>query len=56
MIFKKRRNEFISINDVGKIFIIHNGKISIKLKPSINMVGHKFGEFILTRTIIKKKL
>ncbi len=48
---------------IDQNFQIHNGKQFIKLKVSEDMVGHKFGEFALTRkkpvhkvkTKIKKK-
>lgn len=34
---------------IDRTFEIHNGKQFIKLKVSEEMVGHKFGEFALTR-------
>jgi len=34
---------------VGYRFEIHNGKIFVPLDIKPNMVGHKFGEFALTR-------
>ena len=34
---------------IDQNFEIHNGKQFIKLKVSEDMVGHKFGEFALTR-------
>jgi len=34
---------------VGKIFGVHNGKIHIPVTVVENMVGHKLGEFSLTR-------
>lgn len=55
MINSKQRNELIIKEDLGKIFFVHNGKLHIKIKPSLNMIGHKFGEFVLTRTIKKKQ-
>jgi len=50
----KKRNDKIQIDDVGKIFIIHNGRSSIKFKINVNMVDHKFGEFVQTRTVKRK--
>lgn len=45
---------------VGHHFLIHNGKIFHKLFVTEDMVGHKLGEFALTRTFrahggVKKK-
>jgi small subunit ribosomal protein S19 len=35
---------------VAKTFLVHNGKDFKKVFVTENMVGHKFGEFSLTRT------
>ncbi|MDR2893429.1 MAG: 30S ribosomal protein S19 [Deltaproteobacteria bacterium] len=35
---------------VGLTFAVHNGKKFIPVFVTENMVGHKFGEFALTRT------
>jgi len=35
---------------IGLTFNVHNGKQHIPVFVSENMVGHKFGEFSLTRT------
>jgi small subunit ribosomal protein S19 len=35
---------------VGLTFGVHNGKKFIPVYVSENMIGHKFGEFSLTRT------
>lgn len=35
---------------VGLTIFVHNGKKHIPVKISENMVGHKLGEFSLTRT------
>ncbi len=35
---------------VGFTFLVHNGKNFIPVLVSEDMVGHKFGEFSLTRT------
>nr|NP_042249.1 ribosomal protein S19 [Prototheca wickerhamii]P46750.1 RecName: Full=Small ribosomal subunit protein uS19m; AltName: Full=Ribosomal protein S19, mitochondrial [Prototheca wickerhamii]AAD12637.1 ribosomal protein S19 [Prototheca wickerhamii] len=42
---------------VGKTVSIHNGRIFIPCKISPEMIGHKFGEFAVTRKkpIHKKK-
>lgn len=34
---------------VGKTFFIHNGKSFVELQVQEMMIGHKFGEFALTR-------
>ena len=34
---------------LGKTFLVHNGKIFLKVLVSENMVGHKLGEFSQTR-------
>jgi len=35
---------------IGLTFAVHNGKKFIPVYVTDNMVGHKFGEFALTRT------
>ncbi len=35
---------------IGLTFAVHNGKKFIPVYVTDNMVGHKFGEFSLTRT------
>ncbi len=35
---------------VGYTFMVHNGKMFNKVLVTEDMVGHKFGEFSLTRT------
>ena len=35
---------------VGHTFMVHNGRTFIKVYVTENMVGHKLGEFSLTRT------
>ena len=35
---------------VGKTFGVHNGKDFVPVYVTENMVGHKFGEFSITRT------
>lgn len=35
---------------VGYTFLVHNGKIHKEVFVSENMVGHRLGEFSLTRT------
>ena len=38
---------------VGMIFLVHNGKDFINVSIEENMVGHKLGEFALTRKFVK---
>jgi len=35
---------------VGVTFLVHNGRVFIKVYVTEDMVGHKLGEFSLTRT------
>jgi small subunit ribosomal protein S19 len=35
---------------IGLTFAVHNGKKFIPVYVTDNMIGHKFGEFALTRT------
>ena len=38
---------------VGFVFAVHNGKAFINVEASEEMVGHKLGEFSLTRKFVK---
>ena len=44
------RRSIISPDFVGHTIAVHNGKQHIPVYVSENMVGHKLGEFALTRT------
>ena len=44
------RNSTIIPDFVGVSFLIHNGKSFIPITVSEEMVGHKLGEFVPTRT------
>ncbi len=44
------RNSVISPDFVGYTFGVHNGKTHIPVFVTEDMVGHKLGEFSLTRT------
>lgn len=35
---------------IGQTFLVHNGRIHMKVFVTEDMVGHKFGEFAPTRT------
>ena len=45
----KKRNSTILPVFVGKIIQVHNGKRFKKVTVLKEMVGHKLGEFVLTR-------
>ena len=44
------RSSMIMPEMVGLTIAIHNGRDHIPIYVSENMVGHKLGEFVLTRT------
>jgi small subunit ribosomal protein S19 len=44
------RSSAIPPEFVGKYFQVHNGKIFINVFVTEDMVGHRLGEFSLTRT------
>ena len=44
------RRSTITPDFVGHTFSVHNGKAFIAVYVTENMVGHKLGEFALTRT------
>ena len=52
------RNSFISPLFMDREFEVHNGKTFTRHKVSVLSIGHKFGEFSLTRKkfVYKKKL
>jgi small subunit ribosomal protein S19 len=35
---------------VGQTFLVHNGRVHLRVFVTEDMVGHKLGEFALTRT------
>jgi len=47
------RRSMITPEFVGLTFSVHNGKIFNPVFVTENMVGHKLGEFALTRTFKK---
>lgn len=51
------RSSTIMPNFAGYKFKVHNGKSYVELLISKNMISHKFGEFVFTRTkyIFKNK-
>lgn len=55
--FIMSRNSEIIPKFLGLTFLIHDGKNYLELTINDTMVGHKFGEFISTRSkfVFKKK-
>lgn len=47
------RNSTISPEMIGFIFGVYNGKDFIQVKISEEMVGHKLGEFSLTKKFVR---
>jgi len=47
------RRSLITPDFVGHTFMVHNGKIFNSVFVTENMVGHRLGEFSLTRTFKK---
>lgn len=56
-IYTQSRNSVIIPQCINRIFYVYNGLSYYKLLITENMVGHKLGEFILTkkRVVFKKK-
>lgn len=44
------RRSTITPEFVGHVFAVHNGRKHVPVRIDENMVGHKLGEFALTRT------
>ncbi|MBM4147440.1 MAG: 30S ribosomal protein S19 [Lentisphaerae bacterium] len=47
------RRSMIAPDFVGHTFAIHNGKQHVSIFVTENMVGHRLGEFVPTRTFRK---
>ena len=47
------RDSSIAPEFVGFTFLVHNGKTHLPVFVTENMVGHKLGEFALTRKFIR---
>ena len=43
------RRSLILPRDIDKLFLIYNGKSFVSIRIKGEMVGHKFGEFAITR-------
>jgi small subunit ribosomal protein S19 len=48
--FSISRKSEVMPNYIGLTFQIHNGKNYSEIKVSEEMLGHKFGEFVFTRS------
>lgn len=44
------RRSMVMPDMIGLTIAVHNGRVHIPVLVNENMVGHKFGEFALTRT------
>jgi len=53
LVYKK--NKIITAMHLNKKFLIYNGKDFQKLIVSKEMLGYKFGEFVMTRKIVTFK-
>ena len=51
-----KRNSYILPEFNGKIIYVYNGLTYKKIKITENMVGTKFGQYVLTRKICKHKV
>jgi small subunit ribosomal protein S19 len=47
------RRSQISPEMIGYTFLVHNGRDFIEVKPTEEMVGHRLGEFALTRKFVR---
>jgi small subunit ribosomal protein S19 len=47
------RRSMVIPDFVGHTFLVHNGKNHMSVFVTENMVGHRLGEFVLTRTFKK---
>jgi small subunit ribosomal protein S19 len=47
------RSSEIAPEMVGHVFGVHNGRTFIEVRVSEEMVGHRLGEFSLTRKFVK---
>ncbi len=50
-----KKNKIITSIHLNKKFLIYNGKDFQKLIVSKDMLGYKFGEFVMTRKIVTFK-
>lgn len=47
------RSSHITPEMIGHTFLVHNGKVFMEVKIAEDMVGHRLGEFSLTRKFIR---
>jgi ribosomal protein S19 len=55
-----QRSECITAAHIlrDQVYRVHNGKLWVKVRPTTDMISHKFGEFVKTRTsrrVVKPK-
>lgn len=50
LIYKKQIR--IQLKDLNKKFLVYNGKDFQKVIITSNMVGYRFGEFVITRKVV----
>lgn len=49
------RRATITLEMIGRTFLVHSGKEFKRVKVAAGMVGHKMGEFVLTRKIVRRQ-
>jgi small subunit ribosomal protein S19 len=49
-IYTNTRSSIILPSFIGETLFVHNGNKFVTIKVQENMVGHKLGEFVYTRT------
>jgi ribosomal protein S19 len=49
------RRATITLEMIGRTFLVHSGKEFKRVKIAAGMVGHKMGEFVLTRKIVRRQ-
>ena len=47
----KPRAQKITMEDVGQMGLVHTGRTHVRVKPTTLHVGHRWGEFAVTRKI-----
>ena len=49
------RRATITLEMIGRTFLVHSGKEFKRIKVAASMVGHKMGEFVMTRKIVRRQ-
>jgi len=50
-----KKNLYITLKDLNKKVLVYNGQNFQKIIISKNMIGYRFGEFIMTRKVVTFK-